>query len=151
MKTIIQKRLRPTDDIFGNIELIAVQYVLVYVDNLLIVSHDPYIVMKHLQQRYTIKPDSIKLPDKYLGAEIQCYTIPNTNNLENCDRWAMSPDKYCKCAVTEVKTELEKSGERLKTKVTMPVANNYCPELDVMPELDAQQANYYQELISILW
>jgi len=63
----------------------------------------------------------------------------------------MSLDKYCKCAVTEVKTELEKSSEQLKTKVTMPVANNYCLELDVMPKLDAQQANYYQELIGILW
>jgi len=69
MKTVIQKRLKPTNDIFGNIELIAVQYVLVYVDNLLVISYDPYIVMKHLQQRYTIKPDSIKLLDKYFSAK----------------------------------------------------------------------------------
>ena len=74
------------------------EYVLVYIDDLLIVSHDRSTVMQDLQKRY-IKPDSIKPPDECLGSEIQHYTIPNTNDPANRDRWAMSADKYCKRAI----------------------------------------------------
>ena len=126
------------------------EYVLVYIDDLLIVSHDPKTVMQDLQRRYTIKPDSIKPPDEYLGSEIRRYTIPDTQDPSNRDRWAMSADKYCKRALAEVETELEKSGEKLKSKVTTPIADGYRPELDATPELDARRANYYQGLIGIL-
>ena len=126
------------------------EYVLVYIDDLLIVSHDPKTVMQDLQRRYTIKPDSIKPPDEYLGSEIRRYTIPGTQDPSNRDRWAMSADKYCKRALAEVETELEKSGEKLKSKVTTPIADGYRPELDATPELDARRANYYQGLIGIL-
>ena len=126
------------------------EYVLVYIDDLLIVSHDPKTVMQDLQRRYTIKPDSIKPPDEYLGSEIRHYTIPDTQDPSNRDRWAMSADKYCKRALAEVETELEKSGEKLKSKVTTPIADGYRPELDATPELDARRANYYQGLIGIL-
>ena len=78
------------------------EYVLVYIDDLLIVSHDPKTVMQDLQRRYTIKPDSIKPPDEYLGSEIRRYTIPDTQDPSNRDRWAMSADKYCKRALAEV-------------------------------------------------
>ena len=126
------------------------EYVLVYIDDLLIVSHDPKTVMQDLQRRYTIKPDSIKSPDEYLGSEIRRYTIPDTQDPSNRDRWAMSADKYCKRALAEVETELEKSGEKLKSKVTTPIADGYRPELDATPELDVRRANYYQGLIGIL-
>ena len=126
------------------------EYVLVYIDDLLIVSHDPKTVMQDLQRRYTIKPDSIKPPDEYLGSEIRRYAIPDTQDPSNRDRWAMSADKYCKRALAEVETELEKSGEKLKSKVTPPIADGYRPELDATPELDARRASYYQGLIGIL-
>ena len=126
------------------------EYVLVYIDDLLIISHDPKTVMQDLQRRYTIKPDSIKPPDEYLGSEIRRYTIPDTQDPSNRDRWAMSADKYCKRALAEVETELEKSGEKLKSKVTTPIADGYRPELDATPELDARRANYYQRPIGIL-
>ncbi|KAL7557773.1 hypothetical protein ACA910_020290 [Epithemia clementina (nom. ined.)] len=46
------------------------EYVLVYIDDILVISHDPHKVMDALKKQYTIKPDSIKPPDVYLGAEI---------------------------------------------------------------------------------
>ncbi|KAL7577136.1 hypothetical protein ACA910_019738 [Epithemia clementina (nom. ined.)] len=126
------------------------KYVLVYIDDILVISHDPRKVMDALKKQYTIKPDSIKPPDIYLSAEIQHYTIPDTNNPENRDCWAMSLDKYVKRAIAEVKTELERAGECLKSKVSTPLSDGYQPELDATPELDARRGNYYQGLIGIL-
>eukprot|EP00957_Ditylum_brightwellii_P132923 10136020-Ditylum_brightwellii.AAC.1 len=50
--------------------------------------------------------------------------------------WAMSSDEYVKIAVAEVGRELEKEGCKLKGKASCPYGVNYCPEIDVSPELD---------------
>jgi hypothetical protein len=39
--------------------------------------------------------------------------------------------------------------KKLKTRVKMPMSLDYQPELNNMPELDAQHVNYYQGLIGI--
>ncbi|KAL7575866.1 hypothetical protein ACA910_003182 [Epithemia clementina (nom. ined.)] len=62
----------------------------------------------------------------------------------------MSSDKYVKCAIAEVETELERAGECLKSNVSTPLSDGYRPELDATPELDARRGNYYQGLIGIL-
>jgi hypothetical protein len=46
--------------------------------------------------------------------------------------------------------ELEKSGLTLKGKPTTPMQLDYRPELDVLPLLGPDQANYYASLIGIL-
>ena len=42
-------------------------YVLCYVDNLLVVSHEPQEVMDFLSKRYTLKEGSVKEPTEYLA------------------------------------------------------------------------------------
>ena len=126
------------------------EYVLVYIDDILCVSHDPRSIMNDLEKRYTIKPESIKDPDEYLGSEIRHYTIPDTDDPENKPRWAMSSDKYVKRAISEIETELSKVGQKLRTRVSTPLATGYRPEIDSSPELDPRRANYYQGLIGIL-
>ena len=126
------------------------EYVLVYIDDILCVSHDPRSIMNDLEKRYTIKPESIKDPDEYLGSEIRHYTIPDTDDPENKPRWAMSSDKYVKRAISEIETELSKVGQKLQTRVSTPLATGYRPEIDSSPELDPRRANYYQGLIGIL-
>jgi hypothetical protein len=123
------------------------EYVLCYVDDVLVLSHEPEKVMKHLQTRYVLKADSLKEPDEYLGSQIRKYQLPGGDTKT---RWAMSSDLYVKRAVADVETELHANGEGLKTKVSTPVSNGYRPEVDSSPELDARRANYFQGLIGVL-
>ena len=125
------------------------EYVLCYVDDVLVISHDPKNVMQHLESKYTLKEGSVKEPDTYLGAEVKKHFIEHSEDPTK-PRWAMSSDLYVQQAVKEVERELCQVGDRLATKVTTPMSNGYRPEVDVSTELDARRANYYQGLIGVL-
>ena len=45
-------------------------YILIYVNDISIVSHNPNIYMTQLQDEYYVKKESIGPPNSYLGAEI---------------------------------------------------------------------------------
>ena len=83
------------------------EYVLCYVDDVLIVSHNPKAVMKHLEAKYTLKPSSVKEPDEYLGARVRKYTLPEG------ETWAMSSDLYVEHAIADVERELGRSNQTL--------------------------------------
>jgi hypothetical protein len=124
------------------------QYVLCYVDDVLVISHEPQKIMDYLNTRYTLKPGSVKAPDEYLGAEVRKYTIHGDEGPMKA--WALSSDLYIKRAVAEVERTLAEVGDKLKTRVKTPLSTGYRPELDVTPELDAERTNYYQGLIGVL-
>jgi Reverse transcriptase (RNA-dependent DNA polymerase) len=125
------------------------EYVLVYVDDILCISHEPQKFMDMLGDKYTLKAGSVGPPTTYLGAEIRQHRIEGSDEPEKV-RWAMSSDAYVKRAVAEVESKLEEIGEKLSTRVQTPLTPDYHPELDQTPELDAKRANYYQGLIGIL-
>jgi len=124
------------------------EYVLCYVDDVLVISHDPKAVMEHFQSRYTLKPGSVGEPKEYLGTEIKKFDLPNSP--DGKPRWAMSSDLYVKRALADVERELESAGSSLKKRVSTPMAMGYRPEVDSSPELDASRANYFQGLIGVL-
>ena len=127
------------------------EYILVYVDDLLVVSHDAQSVMDRLSEHYTLKAGSVRPPQEYLGSDIKPYIVPPRNGGETSETcWAMSADTYVERAIADVKRTLQEVGQRLKTKVGTPLAANYRPELDASGELDGRRANYYQGLIGIL-
>jgi Reverse transcriptase (RNA-dependent DNA polymerase) len=70
------------------------EYVLIYVDNILAILHEPDAIMESLSKHYTLKAGSVKVPDKYLGAQIRTHTIDPGLEPRTC--WAMSCDKYVK-------------------------------------------------------
>ena len=45
------------------------EYVLCYVNDVLVVSHGPKRIMDRIGQSSTLKPDSVKTPELYLGTE----------------------------------------------------------------------------------
>jgi hypothetical protein len=47
------------------------EYVLCYVDDILAMSTNPMAIMDALRETYTLKKDSVKEPDLYLGADIK--------------------------------------------------------------------------------
>jgi hypothetical protein len=127
------------------------EYVLIYVDDALVRSEKPQVLMDYLAKSYTLKEGSVKRPDTYLGAEIIEWKIEGSDNPEKV-RWAMSSDRYIKTAVADVETELSKCDppQQLSSKVSVPIDPKYRPELDITPELDAKRASYYMSLIGIL-
>lgn len=125
------------------------EYVLTYVDDILVVSHNPGETMKHLQERYTLKEGSVKEPDTYLGAEISKYDIGDEDSPGKM-RWSMSCNTYVKRAVAEVERVLSEVGLKLSSKASTPMAAGYRPEIDGSDVLDSERANYFQGLIGIL-
>jgi hypothetical protein len=123
------------------------ELLLVYVDDILLSSHDPKPTMDLINSFYELKEPAAR-PETYLGAQIYLHCLP-----DGTSAWAMSSEKYVKNAVTTVEHMLQhedKSGLHLKSTAKVPFPTTYRPELDVTPELDAQGLSRYRQLIGIL-
>ncbi len=53
------------------------EYIFVYVDDLLVLSHDPVSIMNTISDSYRLKNDSIQKPTTYLGAQVTEFRQPN--------------------------------------------------------------------------
>ena len=127
------------------------EYVLVYVDDILAISHDPQAIMDTLSKHYTLKEGSVRAPTEYLGSDISKFDVPSPTGELGLNRcWSMSARTYIKRALTEVKRTLDEVGQRLKTKVTTPMSDKYRAELDASAELDTERITYFQGLIGVL-
>ena len=107
------------------------EMLLVYIDDILIISHNTKPIIDGIASQFHLKEDNLHAPNQYLGATIKIYT----DDLGS-ECWAMSSDEYVKAAVADVMEDLEKWGLKLKDKAYCPYKTAYCPEMDVTPELD---------------
>ena len=121
------------------------EYVLVYVDDLLVLSHQGELTMKALEEFYRLK-DGFASPTRYLGAEVKRWTFP-----QDADKhyWALSSAQYVKEAIKNIEMHL-KTKDRKLYPVHQPMHSEYSPELDVTPFLDDDETNFYQSQVSIL-
>ena len=120
---------------------------MVYVDDILAVSHDPKAIIDHIGTVYEIKEGSTGPPDSYLGAQIYKHSLPDGRWA-----WAISSVKYVKNAIKTVETLLSENnnGLHLKTTAHVPFPTSYKPELNFSPEHSAELHAGYQQLIGIL-
>ena len=79
--------------------------VLVYVDDILCISHDPKATMAGIQETFKLKDDKIKKPETYLGAQLSQVVIGG----QLC--WTISSHDYVKVAVANVEAALDASGQ----------------------------------------
>ncbi len=121
-------------------------YVLVYVDDILVISHNPTSTMQALSKLFHLK-DGFAAPVRYLDATIKKWRLLGDDAPKH---WGHSSEEYVKQAITNVEMELLKDGRRLCGRYSTPMSSNYRPELDYTPFLDDKAANYYMELIGIL-
>jgi hypothetical protein len=121
------------------------EYILMYVDDVLVISHDPKPIMETIKQAYRLKEEPTA-PETYLGATIKTWRIQGESN----PVWSMNCVQYLKEALRNVESELMKAGKVLRGKPNTPMQAGYRPELDTSPILGPEQANYYQSLIGIL-
>ena len=121
------------------------QYVLVYVDDLLVLSHDPEKNHEVIEAFYRLKDGYTKL-DRYLGAEVKQWCFPE-NSYKTV--WALSSRQYVKEAVRTVESHLQKQNRGLP-KVNQPLPSDYSPELDISPVLNDDDTNLYQSYVCVL-
>ena len=98
-----------------------------------------------INKYFPMKPKSIGPPKIYLGAKISKVQLPN-----GVVAYAMSMSQYVKEAVRNVESHLMKRNLSLLKKASTPMTANYSPEVDGSPELNEEDAAYYQSLISTL-
>ena len=123
------------------------EYIFVYFDDLLVLSHNPSSIMNTIGDSYCLKNDSVQKPTTYLGAQIKEFRHPEN---PMTSMWSISADQYIKDALHNLEFNLQRMEKRLPTKVTTPLSSNYRPELDMTPYLDDDFTRFYQQLIGIL-
>jgi hypothetical protein len=134
----IRAQVKP--DGFGYYEM-----VLVYVDNIMVLSHEPKQTMDAIASLYRLEEGGVGEPEIYLGANISKHQLP-----DGCECWSMTGQDYVKNAVKNVKTTLEKEGMKLWSKANRPMPSGYQPEVDVSDELTPDLVTRYQGLIRVL-
>ena len=123
------------------------EMILVYVDDILIFSKDPRVIMNQLGEFYELKPESVKEPDLYLGANIEKIQVKDGRTV-----YGMSSRTYVKNSVKVVEALLREDDPDAKLKSTAknPFPSGYKPELDVTLELNDQMTSRYLQLMGIL-
>jgi hypothetical protein len=95
--------------------------ILVYVDNLLILSEDTGELLKLINARFKLKADSIGPPTTYLGAQVEPFTLPDGATV-----WSMPTRKYVKESIKNVRLMLEEGSLTLPTcKSSAPIPTDY--------------------------
>lgn len=123
------------------------EYVLLYVDDVLIVSDRGEEVLRtEIGKYFKLKEKSIGPPKIYLGGRMRQVKLENGMNA-----WTFSSSQYVQAAVSNVETYLTQKGLKFQSRApNTPLSSNYRPEVDVTPELGPVEAAYYQSLIGIL-
>ena len=120
------------------------EYILLYTDDILSVGENAERVIREEIGRYfEIKEKSIGPPNIYLGSNVRKVELVN-----GVEAWAFGSSQYVQAAVRNVEGYLQKRKEAGDTKfslprrATTPIQTTYRPELDVSPELNAEEAAY---------
>ncbi len=124
------------------------EYLLVYVDDVLVVSHAPEDIMVQIGNEFEIKNGEYGPPASYLGAGVSKVQLGNG---DQC--WSMDSKNYVKAAVDVVRGLLAEDGQELKTSKSKhkgPIPIHYEPELDATPHCDEEHASRYRQIIGIL-
>jgi hypothetical protein len=103
--------------------------------------------MNDLGKLYELKPESVREPDLYLGANIEKVQLPDGRS-----EWAMTSRTYVKNAVKIVENLLAEDGDetRMRFAAKNPFPSGYRPELDVSAELHDEMMSRFLQLIGIL-
>ena len=122
------------------------EYVLLYVDDALSVSHRPEEVLRNEIGKYWImKSNSIGPPKLYLGNKVSKVTLEN-----GVLAWSFGSSQYVQSAIANVERYLKTKNESLPKRASAPFTTNYRPEIDISRMLNPTESAYYQSLIGIL-
>jgi hypothetical protein len=125
------------------------EYLLVYVDNVLIVLHSPKIHLEKIKESYVLNPSSVGPQRQYLGTDVEQVTRPRDNTGRKY--WSFSAHTHVHNAVQNVKLLLQEEGWGLKSTAKAPISSTtYRPEMDVTEEFNADESSRHLQLIGVL-
>ena len=123
------------------------EYILLYVDNCLLVSENGEKVLRNdIGKYFTLKETSIGPPKLYLGGEMSLVELAN-----GAKAWAFRYSQYLQEAVQNFEYYLKEQDLNLPARAGAPFSPNYRPKIGETAELEPVDAAYYQSLIGILW
>lgn len=117
------------------------EYILVYVDDLLVISHQGAEILNTLTNKYKYRLKDVGPPTRYLGAIIGRY------DKNGHKTWYLSAEDYLSKALPVVE---EHYGSLNKFKADTPLPPNYHPEDDQSPFLKDDEISLYQSFIGTL-
>ena len=119
----MRKALRPDNSAYY-------EYILIYTDDILILSLTPRDIMSMISNRYLVKPDSIKPLSTYLGNETGIYPTKSGG------KWFLSANTYVKNALANLDLWAEENNVSIKRYSKSPFPDKYQPGLDLSPLLN---------------
>ena len=123
-------------------------FILCYVENLIVVHHNPRHIMDKIDSFLPLKPDLIGPPKMYLGAKLKKKTFE-----DGTVTWGLSPSKYVQQAVRNIKTFLKNNLDgkhSLPKKADNLFPCDYTHNEDASPLLEPDVAKFYMQLIGTL-
>ena len=120
------------------------EYVLCYVDDVLIISMDPDGIANELKEHFVLKEvlDPAEKQQHYLGT-----TIGKYNFLDGSYGWYMLAKEYLSHAIPAVEAIWDK---KLYQKASLLLMVDYHPEFDISPLLSNDNALLFASYIGIL-
>jgi Reverse transcriptase (RNA-dependent DNA polymerase) len=113
------------------------EYILVYVDDCLIVSLDPQTILNTLQDEYKYRLKDVGPPKRFLGADI------GQRKIGGVDRWFISAETYLKKSFIAIEA-------LFRGHIDTPAPTNFHPEVDDSNFLNDDNITLYQSYIGIL-
>ena len=108
-------------------------YILITVDDILVVHHNAMSVLARLNEYLPLKPSSVGDPDIYLGARLAKTKLAN-----GVWEWGLSPSRYVHQAVKNCASHLPDKFDRkyrLPKRADNPFPTEYYPETNVTEPL----------------
>jgi hypothetical protein len=122
------------------------KYVLLYVDDCLVISeHGESVIKNDIGKYFILKESSIGPSDIYLGGNVRKLNLANGSTA-----WSFSSSQYVQAAVNNVEAHLKKIMQKIPNKANAPLKTDYWPEVDLSAELEPIDAACYQSIIGIL-
>jgi hypothetical protein len=114
-------------------------YVLVYIDDIHVISHDASATMQALSNLYCLK-DGFSPPMRHLGATIKKWRIFGD---EKPNHWGHSLEEYIRQAIANVEKELSYLNHQLSGRISTLMTLGYRPKQYYSRFLADQAVNYY--------
>ena len=129
-------------------------YVIVYVDDVLVINHNAKATMNLISDIYRIKDSSIETPKIYLGANVKQWKLQDSEGqFDSC--YVLSSQTYKKEAIRVVELLMRKhnflySSTRCHGSKPPFSSSNYMPELESISYCNDEHATIYQNLMGTL-
>ena len=123
------------------------EYILTYVDDCLIVSHNTNLITEQLTNEYGYRLKDVGPPTRYLGAQIGRYRFE-----DGAHAWYMSAQLYLQQAISEIESLWGPLNKLFTDRqvLDVPLPPGIHPEVDDTPFLDDNDTQLYQSYVGVL-